>query len=224
MGYFLWLKIWKIKLIIATINLQNSNKVEYVIMLSPPFFLKLLRSMPKNILNTILSFWLHFTYVAIYKNVKRFWWILYFSNSSFLAFQKCNVKSPCSIQWGKAGEKKVILLLASQHSRWLCCVNFNPCTTCMVHVCLYNIHIAPFQKSSKNFGKKLKKFLNLVILLFSWERYFVCIWEIAYKEKCKAVFLQWAYVFLLSGVYRETDTTESRQIWAYAANQSGDIQ
>lgn len=122
-------------------------------MLSPPFFLKLLRSMPKNILNTILSFWLHFTYVAIYKNVKRFWWILYFSNSSFLAFQKCNVKSPCSIQWGKAGEKKVILLLASQHSRWLCCVNFNPCTTCMVHVCLYNIHIAPFQKSSKNFGK-----------------------------------------------------------------------
>ena len=84
MGYFLWLKIWKIKLIIATINLQNSNKVEYVIMLSPPFFLKLLRSMPKSILNTILSFWLHFTYVAIYKNVKRFWWILYFSNSSFL--------------------------------------------------------------------------------------------------------------------------------------------
>lgn len=193
-------------------------------MLSPPFFLKLLRSMPKSILNTILSFWLHFTYVAIYKNVKRFWWILYFSNSSFLAFQKCNVKSPCSIQWGKAGEKKVILLLASQHSRWLCCVNFNPCTTCMVHVCLYNIHIAPFQKSSKNFGKKLKKFLNLVILLFSWERYFVCIWEIAYKEKCTAVFLQWAYVFLLCGVYRETDTTESRQIWAYAANQSGDIQ
>lgn len=37
------------------------------------FFLKLLRSMPKSILNTILSFWLHFTYVAIYKNVKRFW-------------------------------------------------------------------------------------------------------------------------------------------------------
>lgn len=79
-------------------------------------------------------------------------------------------------------------------------------------------------KIVKEFWKKIKKFLNLVILLFSWERYFVCIWEIAYKEKCKAVFLQWAYVFLLFGVYRETDTTESRHIWAYAANQSGDIQ